>query len=382
MPTNHDPDRHRDHDHDHDHDIDPGLTIGGEPFDDVASRAGSELRRPAPSAGLDRVHSSYRRRRTANAVAGGAAAVVLVGGGFFLATRGDGATVSDIAPVVTDATTDDTTEGTTDGAVASTVAPPTSVSGQAPTTDEPSSTDTESTEPPTVTDPTVDETDPPVVTEWPTSDEVLPDPLAFADDGVERELVGRELIVRSSPEQVIPLDLPEADLYFYGVGPSGVAYIRAEGDGLTRIVGVPTTGPNTGTVYELLEPYEHEGPWLGSMTPNGVVAANLFGDAIAPYIDPDGQPVPQSFDASFTWWLEYRQVEGDPSLQRIVAFDDATRTEFEVPEFEPTREGQGTVAVRPLPDGRITVTVLRDDGTPVVWALTPSTGVWTQHPAG
>lgn len=366
MPTDHDPDQHRD--------IDPGLTIGGEPFDDVATRAGSELRRPAPDAGLDRVHSSYRRRRTANAVAGGAAAVVLIGGGFFLATRADDATVSDIAPIVT--------ESTTDGAVASTVAPSTNPIGQTPTTDEPSSTDTESTVPPTVTDPIVDETDPPGVTEWPTSDQVLPNPLAFAADGVARELVGRELIVKSSPEQVIPLDLPESDLYFYGVGPNGVAYLRAEGDGLTRIVGVPTTGANIGTVYELLEPYEHEGPWLGSMTPNGVVAANLFGDAIATYVDPEGQPIPQSFDPSFTWWLDYRSVDGDQSLQRIVAFDDATRTEFEVPEFEPTREGQGTFAVRPLPDGRVTVAMVRDDGTPVVWALTPSTGVWTQHPAG
>ena len=37
--------------------------------------------------------------------------------------------------------------------------------------------------------------------------------------------------------------------------------------------------------------------------------------------------------------------------------------------------------MRPLPDGRIPVTVGSADGTQVVWALTPSTGIWTQHPA-
>jgi len=364
MPTDNDPDRPRN--------IDPGLTIGGEPFDDVADRAGSELRRPAPSAGLDRVHSSYRRRRTANAVAGGTAAVLLVVGGFWLGTRGDGTTISD-APSI----------ATTDSTVGSIAVTPSSVTGQGPTTSEPVSAETESTAPPTVTtDPFAEETDPPVATEPPVSDEVLPNPLAFAADGVERELVGRDLIVRTTPEQVIPLDLPEPDIYFYGVGPTGVAYVRAQGGGLTRIVGIPTTGPNTGTVYELVAPYQHEGPWLGSMTPNGVVAGDLFGDTIATYIDADGQPIPQSFDPTFTWWLEYRTVDQDPSLQRIVAFDDATRTEFELPEFEPTREGQGTFAVRPLPDGRIRVPLLRADGTQVVWALTPSTGVWTQHPAG
>ena len=349
--------------------IDPGLTVGGEPFDDVADRAGRELRRSAPGDGLDRVHRSHRRRRATTAATGGAAAVLLVGGGFWLGTRGDETTISDAPPVAT-----------TDSTVGSTPVTPSSVAGQAPTTDEPA---TNTTAPPTATtESVVEETDPPVVSEPAVSDEVLPDPLAFAADGVERALVGRDLVVRSTPEQVIPLDLPEPDMYFYGVGPTGVAYLRAEGDGLTRIVGVPTTGPNSGTVYELVPPYQHEGPWLGSMTPNGVVTADLFSDTIAAYIDIDGQPIPQSFDPTFTWWLEYRTDDDDPSLQRIVAYDDATRTEYELPELEPTREGQGTFAVRPLPDGRITVPFLDADGTAAVWALTPSTGVWTRHPAG
>ncbi len=365
MPTDDNPDRPRP--------IDPGLTIGGEPFDDVADRAGRELRRPAPGDGLDRVHRSHRRRRATTAVAGGVTAVLLVGGGFWLGTRGDETTISDTPPVVS-----------TDSTVASTVAtapPPSSVTGQTPTTDE---SPTNTTEPATaVTDPAVEETDPPMVSEWPVSDEVLPDPLAFAADGFQRELVGRDLVVRSTPEQVIPLDLTEPEIYFYGVGPTGVAYLRTQAAGVgTRIVGVPTTGPNTGTVYELVPPYVHEGPWLGSMTPNGVVSGDLGGDTMAPYIDPDGQPIPQSFDPTFTWYLEYQAVDSDASLQRIVVFDDATRTEFEVPEFEPTREGQGIFAVRPLPDGRIKVPILRADGTQLVWALTPSTGVWTRHPAG
>ena len=87
--------------------------------------------------------------------------------------------------------------------------------------------------------------------EPPVSDEVLPNPLAFAADGVERELVGRDLIVRSTPEQVIPLDLPDPDIYFYGVGPNGRRLpASSTATGLTRVVAVPTTGPNTGTVYE------------------------------------------------------------------------------------------------------------------------------------
>jgi hypothetical protein len=377
MPTDNDPNHRPDHrpdriDPDQPSRIDPGLTVGGEPFDDVADRAGRELRRSAPGDGFDRVHRSHQRRRATTAVAGGAAAVMLVGGGFLLATRGDdGSTISDAPPVATS----DSTVAPTD------VVTPSSGTGQVPTTNEPASTETTAPASAT-TDPAVEETDPPVVSEPAVSDEVLPDPLAFASDGVERELVGRDLVVRSSPEQVIPLDLPEPEIWLYGVGPNGVAYLRADGNGLTRIVGVPTSGPNTGTVYELIPPYQHEGPWLGSMTLNGVVTADLFSDTIATYIDTDGQPIPQSFDPTFTWWLEYRAVDGDPSLQRIVAYDDATRTEFELPEFEPTREGQGIFAERPLPDGRITVPVLRSDGTAVVWALTPSTGVWTQHPAG
>ena len=197
---------------------DPGLTVGGEPFDDVADRAGRELRRPAPGDGLDRVHRSQRRRRAATATAGGAAAVLLVGGGFWLGTRGDDTTISDAPPIATTDTTGDTTVG-------STAVTPSSVTGQAPTTDEPSSNTTEPATDPT--DPVVEETDPPVVSAPAVSDEVLPDPLAFAADGFRRELVGRDLVVRSTPEQVIPLDLPDPQIYLYGVGPNGVAYLRA-----------------------------------------------------------------------------------------------------------------------------------------------------------
>lgn len=358
-----------DHDHDRRRSIDPGLEIHGEPSDRVGSRAAGEPPRPARTDRLDPVDRSPRRRGATTAIAAGATAIVLVGGGFLLATRGDESASSDAPPVVTD-----------DSTVGSAAGTPSSEADQAPTTGEPTATATEQLT--GSSNPVAEQTDPPVANEPAVSDEVLPNPLAFAADGVERALVGRQLVVRSTPEQVIPLDLPESELYFYGVGPTGVAYLRAQGGGLTRIVGVPTTGPNTGTVYELIAPYQHEGPWLGSMTPNGVVAADLFGDAIATYIDNDGQPIPQSFDPTFTWWLEYRSVDEDQSLQRIVAYDDATRTEYELPEFEPTREGQGIVAVRPLPDGRITVWLLRADGTQVVWALTPSTGVWTQHPAG
>jgi hypothetical protein len=366
MPTDQDPQRP--------HDIDPGLTIGGEPFDEVAGRAGGELRRPAPSSGLDRVHSSYRRRRTANAVAGGAAAIVLVGGGFFLATRGDGTTISDTPPVVTDSSTVSTP---------STVLTPSSVTGQAPTTSEPTSTQTESTAPPTATtDPIVDETDPPVVSETAVSDEVLPDPLAFAADGFQRELVGRDLVVRSTPEQVIPLDLTDPQIYLYGVGPNGIAYLRLDGPDLTRVVAVPTSGPNTGVVYEIIAPYPHDGPWLGFMTPSGIDTFDNSSDQRASYVDTDGRPLSPPDDPTFTWSVEYRVDDVDPSAVRAVVVELATGAEFEVPDSEPVREGQFPREIRPLPDGRIKVGVLAADGTPVVWALTPSTGVWTQHPAG
>ena len=363
MPTDNDPDRPRN--------IDPGLTIGGEPFDDVAGRAASELRRPAPSAGLDRVHSTYRRRRATTAVSGGAAAVLLVGGGFWLGTRGDGTTISDAPPIAT--------ADTTVGSIAVT---PTSAPGQAPSTDEPAPTDTESTAPPTATtDPVVEETAPPVVSEPPVSDEVLPDPLSFAADGFRRELVGRDLVVRSTPEQVIPLDLPESEIHLYGVGPNGVAYLRLDGP-LTRVVAVPTSGPNTGAVYEIIAPYTRDGPWLGFMTPSGIDAFDNASDQRASYVDTDGRPLSSPVDPTFTWSLEYRVDDADPSAVRVVAVELATDAEYEVPDSEPVREGQFTREVRPLPDGRITVAVLPADGNPVVWALTPSTGIWTRHPVG
>ncbi len=351
--------------------IDPGLTVGGEPFDDVADRAGRELRRPAPGDGLDRVHRSHRRRRTTTAVAGGTAAIMLVGGGFWLGTRGDETTISDTPPVLV-----------TDSTVGSTVAPTTSVSGQAPTTSEPTSTEPESTEPPTATtDPVVESTEPPAVAEPQVSDEVLPDSLAFAADGVERELVGRDLIVRSSPEQVIPLDVPETDLYLYGVGPNGIAYLRLDGPGLTRVVAVPTSGPNTGAVYEIIAPYPPEGPWLGFMTPSGIDTFDIVSNKTASYVDTNGEPLSPSADPTFTWSLEYRAVDASQATVRAVAVELATGAEFEVPDSEPAREGQFTRSVRPLPDGRVPVQVLTADGARVIWALTPSTGVWTRHPA-
>jgi hypothetical protein len=355
-------------------DVDPGLTIGGEPFDDVADRAGRELRRPAPRDGIDQVRRSYRRRRATTAVAGGAAAVLLVGGGFWLGTRDDEPTFTDTPPI-----------STTDGTVGSTAVTPSSVTGQAPTTDQPPSTqptatDTESTAPPTATtDPAVEQPAPP---EPAVSDEVLPDPLAFAADGFERELVGRDLVVRSTPEQLIPLDLPEPEIYFYGVGPNGVAYLRLDGPEGTRVVAVPTSGPNTGAVYEIIAPYTHDGPWLGFMTPTGIDTWDNSSERRAPYVDIDGQPLSPPDDPTFTWRLEYRYDAADPSTTRAAVVELATGAEFEVPDSEPVREGQFTAEVRPLPDGRVTVRVLSADGIAVVWALTPATGLWTQHPDG
>lgn len=322
-------------------------------IDELATRAGRELRRSAPAGGLDRVHRSHRRRRATNAVVAGAALVVLAGGVLVAVNRGD-----DAVTVVTDTVVTDTTPATINSAPAPANTVATDSLPTAPTTEA-----------------TVD-------VEPAISDERLPDPLTIAADGVERSLVGRELVVRTVPEQVIPLDLAETDLWLYGVGPNGVAYIRAEGDGLTRIVAVPTSGPTTGAVYELIRPYQHEGPWLGSMTPSGIATGDLFLNALGSYVDIDGQPLAQRVDSTFTWAVRYSTVEENPAMTRAIVVELATGAEFEVPDLETTREGQFDRELRPLPDGRVVVPALRDDGTALVWSLTPSTGLWTQHPAG
>ncbi len=319
-------------------------------LDALGRRAGAELRRPAPPDGAALVQRSVRRRRTVTAVGGGLAVIAIVAGVFVLIGQGDGDTV------------------VTDDRVSTTAAPTPSVEPQ-PTPPIETSRPTETTQTPT-TAPAV-------------SDEVLPDPLAFAADGFERALDGRDLVVRSTPEQVFPLDLGESALWLYGVGPNGVAYLRADDAGLTRLLAVPTTGPTAGTVYDLVEPYVHEGPWLGFMTPVGIDPFSIVeGPGIVPYVGPDGQPLADPVDPTFTWRVEYRLFIGDGngSAQPLVV--SPSGTEHELPVTEPVREGQFDAAVRPLPDGRVTLTVLPANGPAELWSFDPATATWTVHPSG
>jgi hypothetical protein len=333
------------------------MTDEHDPTDDldaIGRRAGAELRRPAPPDGAALVQRSVRRRRAMTAVGGGIAVAVIVAGGLVLVGQNDDDTV------------------VTDDRVSTTVAPDPSVAPEP-------SLPVEPTVPPDTSPAPATSVARPA--EPDVSDEVLPDPLAFASDGFERVLDGRSLIVRSDPEQVIPLDLVEPELWLYGVGPNGVAYLRADAAGLTRILAVPTTGAAAGTVYDLVEPYVHEGPWLGFMTPEGIDPfTTTGGPGIVPYVGPDGQPLADPIDPTFTWRVEYRFLDdGTGAAQPVVI--DSSGTVHELPVTEPGREGQFDAAVRPLPDGRVTVTVLPADGPAEVWAFDPTTATWTVHPS-
>ncbi len=94
--------------------------------DEIARRAGTALRRPAPADGLANVRSSHRRRRTARVAAGGAAVALAAVGAFMVVDRGD-----DDSTVVTESTTvtTTTTPSTTTTTPSTTTLPPAVESG-------------------------------------------------------------------------------------------------------------------------------------------------------------------------------------------------------------------------------------------------------------
>lgn len=253
--------------------------------------------------------------------------------------------------------------------VTTTTQPPTTTT-QPPTT--PAPTDPPGTPAPTTTVPDPAE-----------SDEVLPDPLAVAADGFERVLDGREIVVRGDPATRIAIDVPEDFFDLLGVGPDGVAFLRVSTNAtasevsMTRFVAIPTVGPTAGTVYELIEPYPQDGPWLGEMKRDGVQTLDLLDDHLLPYVDVNGQPVDE--DPTLDWVIDFRTEEVDQQTMRALAIAPDGR-EFAVPEPVPTYEGAWAQVTRPLPDGRVVVRLISADGRSVDWALDPTTGGWTRHP--
>ena len=85
-------------------------------LDEIARRAGTALRRPAPEDGLANVRSSHRRRRTGRVAAGGAAVALAAVGAFMVIDRGaddDGTVVTESTTVATTTISPTTTTTTT-----------------------------------------------------------------------------------------------------------------------------------------------------------------------------------------------------------------------------------------------------------------------------
>lgn len=352
--------------------LDPDFTSSEDTdrLDAIGRRAGAELRRPAPPGGAAAVQRSARHRRIVTAVGGGVAVAALVVGGIVVASRIGADSVVTDNPPPTFAQPEPTR-------IPMTSAPVAAPERSTPTTPPPDTTPASDTTLPAGT--TVPARAVIATTLAGESDEVLPDPDGFAADGYERALVGGDLIVRSDPEQVIPLDLPESDVWLLGVGPNGVAYLGAESPTTDRrILAVPTAGPTTGAVYELAN-YHHDGPWLGDIAPEGILPmSNTDGPELLPYVDPDGRPLDDPIDPTFTWRREYRLLD-DGNVQPAVVDPDGNV--YEVPTTEPGNDSMSDEPIRPLPDGRVVLWVLPSDYQPEIWALDPATATWTVHPA-
>ena len=375
-------------------------------LDDMALRAGHELRRPAPAHGLAAVHQSRRRRRAGVLTASGAAVVAVGVGLTLLATRDPDATVvSDqtdtTVPTETNPTETNPTETVPAEIVPAETVPAETVATNAPTapsTETSQATDVDSVPTPTTAPATSPTTEPTTSTpgasvpavrydpdDLAPADEQMLHPLAVGSDGFVRALNGGldggDLVVHDERARVITLDVPEPWRWLYGVGPDDVAYLRLEDLGSARIVAVPTTGPAVGTVYELVPSFSVEGPWAGFMTRTGIDVMDNAADIFVPYVDAEGRELEPSVDPSFTWVLDYQPVEGVPSVVRPVLTDPAG-AEHPLPVTEPSREGQWERDVRPLPDGRVAVDVVDDGGVPVVWVLDPSSGEWEVYLRG
>lgn len=273
-------------------------------------------------------------------------------------TPGGATTVPTVAPPPTTASAPDTPPATTTTTVGTSA--------------------TSSTQPSTPVTTAAPPTEPPTTTTLPyaSSDEVLADPDVFGDDGRPRRLVDRSIVVGDDASTAIPIDVPESELRLIGVGPDDVAYVWAvdPGTAQTRIVAVPTSGPNVGVVTERAA-FAEDGPWYPRMTETGVDTMALVGQEVVPYLDADGAPVAR--DDRYTWSVEHRFDDADTAA---VITERATGATATVPETVPAIEGYFDGPIRPLPDGRVVVTVSRDGTTPVDWAYDPGTGTWTEHP--
>lgn len=116
---------------------------GRDPFEELARRAGSEVRRAAPDDGLQRLRRSRRRRQLATGTAVGVVVVALGAGAALVASRGDdrGSTVIELP----------TTVSTTSTTVPVTVPPPPTSAVSMTTAPVATTTTTTPTTPPTTT---------------------------------------------------------------------------------------------------------------------------------------------------------------------------------------------------------------------------------------
>ena len=248
----------------------------------------------------------------------------------------------------------------------------------------------------TTVPPVTTTTNPPPPEGFAVSDEELPDPEMFGTDGFLRELVDRSIVVRSTPEVVIPIDVPDDELRLIGVGPENVAYIETTlgpagelGFGSNRVLAIATAGSNTGAVYELLPVTEDTSGFGYVLRSNGL--EHVF-DPLISFVGSDGQPF-DGDDPTFTWFVD---SEVDSSLSepgnsrsadvRFTITELATGRSFEAPIPGLGSEGNPFGRLRPLPDGRVLLGLLLPDDSAesrvsgARFAFDPATETWTRHP--